>query len=53
VTTIIGIGALEDAMQNVAALNFEIPVELLKKIETLLAPVKNRIWYEGMPENNI
>jgi L-galactose dehydrogenase len=53
VTTIIGMGVLEDARQNVAALNFEIPVELLTKIETLLAPVKNRIWYEGMPENNI
>lgn len=53
VTTIIGMGGLEMARQNVATLNFEIPRELLKKIETLLPPVKNRMWYEGMPENNI
>jgi L-galactose dehydrogenase len=52
-TTIIGMGELEVARQNVAALDFEIPAELLTKIETLLAPVKNRIWYEGLPENNI
>jgi L-galactose dehydrogenase len=46
-------GELEVARQNVAAMDFEIPAELQRKIETLIAPVKNRIWYEGLPENNI
>jgi L-galactose dehydrogenase len=52
-TTIIGMGEVEVARQNVAAMNFEMPAELLTKIEALVAPVKNRIWYEGLPENNI
>ncbi len=52
-TTIIGMCELEVVKQNVAALDFEIPSELLEKIETLLAPVKNRMWFEGKEENNI
>lgn len=52
-TTIIGMCQLDVVKQNVAALDFEIPSELLEKIETLLAPVKNRMWFEGKAENNI
>lgn len=52
-TTIIGMCELEVVKQNVAALDFEIPEVLLEKIETLLAPVKNRMWFEGKEENNI
>jgi L-galactose dehydrogenase len=44
---------LDVVKQNVAALDFKIPEELLEKIENLLAPVKNRMWFEGKEENNL
>ncbi|MDA0315786.1 MAG: aldo/keto reductase [Bacteroidetes bacterium] len=52
-TTIIGMCELEIVKQNVAALDFIIPEELMEKIELLLAPVKNRMWFEGKEENNL
>jgi L-galactose dehydrogenase len=52
-TTITGMCELEVVKQNVATVDFEIPQELLTKIETLLAPVKNRMWFEGKEENNL
>lgn len=52
-TTIVGMCELEVVQQNVSAVDFQIPQELLEKIETLLAPVKNRMWFEGRPENKI
>lgn len=52
-TTIIGMCELEVVKQNVAALDFEIPAELMQKIETIVAPVKNRMWFEGKEENNV
>ena len=52
-TTIVGMCELDVVKQNVAAVDFEIPAELLTKIESLAAPVKNRMWFEGKEENNI
>jgi L-galactose dehydrogenase len=52
-TTIVGMCELEVVKQNVAAVDFDIPSELLHKIQTLVAPVKNRMWFEGKEENNI
>lgn len=52
-TTIVGMCELEVVKQNVAAVDFEIPQELLEKIEALVAPQKNRMWFEGKEENNI
>lgn len=52
-TTIVGMCELEVVKQNVAAVDFEIPAELLAQIESLVAPVKNRMWFEGKAENNI
>ncbi|MBB6324926.1 L-galactose dehydrogenase [Algoriphagus iocasae] len=52
-TTIVGMNNLEIIKQNVKAVDFEIPQELLDKILTLLAPVKNKMWFEGKPENNL
>lgn len=52
-TTITGMCELAVVKQNVAAVDFQIPTELLEKIENLLAPVKNRMWFEGKEENNI
>jgi L-galactose dehydrogenase len=52
-TTIVGMCELEVVKQNVAAVDFEIPQELLEKIEAVVAPQKNRMWFEGKEENNI
>ena len=52
-TTLVGMCELDVVKQNVAAVDFEIPSELLTKIESLVAPVKNRMWFEGKEENNI
>ncbi|GAA0878200.1 aldo/keto reductase [Algoriphagus jejuensis] len=52
-TTIVGMCELAVVQQNVAAVDFEIPAELLAKIESLVAPVKNQMWFEGKEENNI
>ncbi|MBN3582980.1 aldo/keto reductase [Algoriphagus aestuarii] len=52
-TTIVGMNNLEIIHQNVEAVDFQIPQELLQKIQTLLAPVKNKMWFEGKPENNL
>lgn len=52
-TTIVGMCELHVVKQNVAAVDFKIPSELLTKIESLTAPVKNRMWFEGKAENNV
>lgn len=52
-TTIVGMNKPEIIEQNVKAVDFEIPESLLKEITTLLVPVKNKMWFEGKPENNL
>ncbi len=52
-TTIVGMSKLRHVESNVKALDFEIPAGLLDKIAALVAPVKNMMWFEGNPENNI
>ena len=52
-TTIVGMSEQRQLEQNVRALQIRIPDELLQRIETLVAPVKNQLWFEGKPENNI
>lgn len=52
-TTIVGISEQNRLEQNVRALDIQIPDELRQRIETLVAPVKNQLWFEGKPENNI
>lgn len=52
-TTIVGMNHPEIIKQNVKAVDFKIPEGLLEKIEDLLAPVKNKMWFEGKPENNL
>jgi L-galactose dehydrogenase len=37
----------------VGVLNFSNPGGLLEEIHQLVAPVKNMMWFEGMPENNL
>ncbi|MBN3520088.1 aldo/keto reductase [Algoriphagus lutimaris] len=52
-TTIVGMNRLSLIQQNVAAVDFKIPSQLLEEITQLLAPVKNKMWFEGNPENNL
>jgi L-galactose dehydrogenase len=52
-TTIVGMSTTGHVKQNLRALDLRIPEGLLAEINKLVAPVKNRMWYEGKPENNI
>lgn len=52
-STIIGMCDQQNVKKNVAVLEFSMPEGLLEEIEDLVSPVKNTMWYEGMPENNI
>jgi L-galactose dehydrogenase len=52
-TTIVGMNHLSNIQQNVAAVDFKIPAGILDELATVIAPVKNLMWFEGQPENNI
>ena len=52
-TTIVGMKSRAEVTANVAAAGMQIPAGLLADIETLVAPVKNMMWYEGLAENNL
>jgi L-galactose dehydrogenase len=52
-TTIVGMSEQGQVEQNMRALQVQIPDELRQRIETLVTPVKNQMWFEGKPENNI
>ena len=51
--TIVGMSKLRHVEQNVKVLDFKNNPELLAKIEEMVAPVKNKMWFEGRPENNM
>jgi L-galactose dehydrogenase len=52
-STVVSMSSPRRVEDNLAALDFEIPEGLLDRIDELVAPVKNIMWYEGRPENNI
>lgn len=52
-TTIVGMCETHIVDKNIDALELKIPNELMQEIQQLVAPVKNQMWYEGRPENNI
>ena len=37
----------------IAAIDFKIPAGILEEMAVVIAPVKNLMWFEGQPENNI
>jgi L-galactose dehydrogenase len=45
--------SMSNIQQNVASLDFKINPELLDELNDVIAPVKNLMWYEGQPENNL
>jgi len=52
-TTLVGMSKMRSIERNIGVLDFRIPGGLLEKIQDMVAPVKNMVWYEGKPENNI
>jgi L-galactose dehydrogenase len=52
-TTIVGMCDAATVQKNTKALELKVPEGLLEEISVQVAPVKNRMWFEGRPENNI
>jgi L-galactose dehydrogenase len=52
-TTIVGMSKFKNIERNIKVLDFKIPDGLLEKVMEICNPVKNRMWFEGRPENNI
>ena len=52
-STIIGMCDQDNVKKNAGVVEFSIPEGLLDEINQLVSPVKNTMWFEGMPENNI
>ena len=50
-TTLVGLATVEQVRQNLEILHETSDPELLAEIEALVAPVLNRIWPSGHPEN--
>jgi L-galactose dehydrogenase len=52
-TTVTGMNSVRQLRANLKALDLAIPNELLAAIESFVQPVKNMMWFEGRPENNV
>ncbi|QNF32977.1 aldo/keto reductase [Adhaeribacter swui] len=52
-TTIVGMWEAKHVEQNIKALDLEIPADLMTEILKIVTPLKNQMWFEGKPENNI
>jgi len=52
-TTIVGMSDREVLRRNLGALDFKMPDGLLEEIAKVVAPIKNTMWYEGLPENDL
>ena len=52
-TTIVGMNTLSNIQQNLASIHFKIPAGILEEMALVIAPIKNLMWFEGQPENNI
>lgn len=52
-TTIVGMSKQRHVEMNLKSIDFELPEGLLGKIQETVKQVKNKMWFEGKPENNI
>jgi L-galactose dehydrogenase len=52
-TTIVGMNSVQQVKANLKAMDLTISDELLADIHAMVKPVKNMMWFEGLPENNI
>jgi len=50
-STLVGMSSRAEVEQNLKAFDFSVDPELLSDIEEILAPVKDRTWHSGRPEN--
>lgn len=50
-STLVGMNSSEQVEHNLQALEKPVNPELLRELQTVLAPVKNLIWRSGRPEN--
>jgi L-galactose dehydrogenase len=51
-STLVGMPRTREVEQNLAAMEFKIPPDLMQEIERLVEPVKHVIWPSGRPEND-
>lgn len=51
-STLVGMKTPAEVTHNLAALETELPPELLTAIDAEVAPVRDRSWVQGRPENN-
>jgi L-galactose dehydrogenase len=38
---------------NLRAFHLQMPDGILEEIAALVAPIKNKMWFEGLPENDL
>jgi L-galactose dehydrogenase len=50
-STLVGMSTVEHVERNIAAIGCRPPEELMAAIRQIVAPVKNRWWPTGLPEN--
>lgn len=50
-TTLVGMRSAQEVEQNIAWIEDPIDPQLLAEVEAILAPVHNRTWDTGLPEN--
>ena len=50
-TTLVGMSTVEHVERNIAAIDCRPPAELLAEIRAIAAPVANRWWPSGLPQN--
>ncbi len=51
-TTLIGMSTALEVERNLSALEKGVELDVLQRLEEILAPVQNTIWPSGRPENN-
>jgi L-galactose dehydrogenase len=49
---LVGMSTVQEVRANLAALELQIPPDVLAGIDALVEPVKNTLWHSGRPEND-
>ncbi|MCM3729192.1 aldo/keto reductase [Neobacillus cucumis] len=52
-TTLVGTANPDNMIKNINWINEPIDLEVLKTVQDMLSPIKDKIWYSGKIENNI
>jgi L-galactose dehydrogenase len=51
-STLVGMSSPTEVVQNLRAVDFRIPPDLMEHIEAVVALVRDRTWPSGRPENS-